>query len=32
MKNYINTLNSTTKEYFRILSEDFPEFLNDYIY
>ena len=32
MKNYINTLNNTTKEYFRILSKDFPEFLNDYIY
>lgn len=31
MNNYIQTLNETIKSYFKILSEDFPEFLNDYI-
>lgn len=28
---YIENLNENTKEYFKILSEEFPEFLNDYI-
>lgn len=31
-KNYIEQLNENTKEYYRILSKEFPEFLNDYIY
>lgn len=31
MKNYIDTLDETIKSYYKILSEDFPEFLNDYI-
>lgn len=32
MENYIEQQNENTKEYFKILSKDFPEFLNDYIY
>ena len=31
MTNYLENLNPTLKEYFSILSEDFPEFLFDYI-
>lgn len=31
MNNYIDTLNTTIKSYYKILSEDFPEFLNEYI-
>lgn len=31
MENYFETLNKTTKSYFRILSKEIPEFLNDYI-
>lgn len=31
MNNYIDTLNDTIKSYYKILSEDFPEFLNEYI-
>lgn len=31
-KSYIEQLNENTKEYYSILSEDFPQFLNDYIY
>ena len=31
MNNYIETLPKEIKEYFNILSEDYPEFLNDYI-
>ena len=31
MKNYIDTLNETIKSYYKILSEDFPKFLNEYI-
>ena len=31
-RNYIEELNEDTKKYFRILSKDFPDFLNDYIY
>ena len=31
MSNYIDTLNETIKSYYKILSEDFPEFLNEYI-
>lgn len=31
MNNYIDTLNETIKSYYKILSEDFPEFLNEYI-
>ena len=31
-KNYIEQVNENTKEYYSILSEDFPQFLNDYIY
>lgn len=30
--NYINQLNESTKQYYKILSKEFPEFLNDYIY
>lgn len=30
--NYIEQLNKNTQKYYSILSEDFPEFLNDYIY
>lgn len=32
MKSYMKEINDGTKEYFKILSKDFPEFLNDYIY
>ena len=31
MNNYIDMLNETIKSYYKILSEDFPEFLNEYI-
>ena len=31
MNNYIDTLNETIKSYYKILSEDFPDFLNEYI-
>lgn len=31
MNNYIDTLNETIKSYYEILSEDFPDFLNEYI-
>lgn len=31
MNNYFKNLNPTIKEYFNILSEEIPEFLNDYI-
>ncbi len=31
MNNYIDTLNETVKSYYKILSEDFPDFLNEYI-
>ena len=31
MNNYIGTLNKTIKSYYKILSEDFPDFLNEYI-
>ena len=31
-KNYIEQVNENTKEYYSILSDDFPQFLNDYIY
>lgn len=31
MSNYIDTLNDTIKSYYKILSEDFPKFLNEYI-
>lgn len=31
MNNYIDTLNETIKSYYKILSKDFPEFLNEYI-
>lgn len=31
MKNYLDTLNEETRKYFKILSKEFPEFLNDYI-
>lgn len=31
-KKYIEQLNENIKKYYSILSEDFPEFLNDYIY
>lgn len=31
MKDYFNNLNSTIKQYFKILNEDIPEFLYDYI-
>lgn len=32
MKSYIEEQNEETKKYFKTLSKDFPEFLNDYIY
>lgn len=32
LKSYIEQLNENTKEYYSILSEDFPQFLSDYIY
>lgn len=32
MKKYIEEQNENTKKYYRILSKDFPDFLNDYIY
>lgn len=32
MKSYINQVVEETREYYKILSNDFPEFLNDYIY
>ena len=32
MKNYFEEQNENTKQYFSILSKDFPDFLNDYIY
>lgn len=31
-ENYIEQLNENTKEYYSILSDDFLQFLNDYIY
>ena len=31
MNNYIDTLNEKIKSYYKILSEDFPDFLNEYI-
>lgn len=31
-ESYIEQLNENTKEYYSILSKDFPNFLNDYIY
>lgn len=31
LNNYIDNVDENTKNYFKILSEDFPEFLNDYI-
>ena len=31
MNNYIETLSETIKSYYKILSKDFPEFLNEYI-
>lgn len=31
MKNYLDTLNQEIRKYFKILSNEFPEFLNDYI-
>ena len=32
MRSYINEVSKETREYYKILSKDFPEFLNDYIY
>ena len=32
MKNYLEQQTENIKKYYKILSEDFPEFLNDYIY
>lgn len=32
MKSYLELQTEETKTYFSILSKDFPEFLNDYIY
>ena len=32
MKNYLKNQNEKTKKYYQILSKEFPEFLNDYIY
>lgn len=32
MKNYIEEQNAKVQQYYTILSKDFPEFLNDYIY
>lgn len=31
MKNYLETLDEEVRKYFKILSKEFPEFLNDYI-
>ena len=31
MSQYFENLNDTIKEYFKVLSEEFPEFLNEYI-
>lgn len=31
MNNYLDTLNEEVRKYFKILSKEFPEFLNDYI-
>ena len=31
MKNYLDNLDETIQKYFKILSKDFPEFLNEYI-
>lgn len=31
MNNYVGNLNETIKSYYKILSDDFPEFLNEYI-
>ena len=31
-KNYKEQVNENTKKYYSILSKDFPNFLNDYIY
>lgn len=31
MKNYLDTLNEEIRKYFKVLSKEFPEFLNDYI-
>lgn len=31
MSNYLDTLNEEVRKYFKILSKEFPEFLNDYI-
>ena len=31
MSNYIENLNETVKSYFKILSNEFPDFLNEYI-
>lgn len=32
MKSYINEVTEEIREYYKILSKDFPDFLNDYIY
>ena len=31
MNTYLDTLNEEVRKYFKILSKEFPEFLNDYI-
>ena len=31
MKNYFEMLDKTIKEYFKILSDEIPDFLNEYI-
>ena len=31
MNDYLENLNETTKKYFKILSDEFPKFLYDYI-
>lgn len=31
-KNYIDEIDEMTRKYYKILSKDFPEFLNEYIY
>ena len=31
MNNYVDTVSETIKSYYKILSDDFPEFLNEYI-
>ena len=31
-RNYIEQVNENTKKYYSILSKEFPNFLNDYIY